>query len=121
MNEKIKIILSALAYSLVWGFILALFLITGVQCWIDDKVLKGFSLIFGTFFILLGLVSVQLIPLLHPLNQKIMSNEITGDLYSHCPECGSMNTTHLGNPSEAPYKCNKCGNRFLPNIFKSSR
>lgn len=44
---------------------------------------------------------------------------ITGDLYSDCPKCGSMNTTHIGTPIKTPYKCNGCGHEFLPILFQN--
>jgi len=36
-----------------------------------------------------------------------------GDLYSHCPKCGSMDTKHVGS---SIYEC-KCGHRFTPTMF----
>jgi len=39
--------------------------------------------------------------------------QLEGDLYSHCPKCGSMDTKHVGS---SIYEC-KCGHRFTPTIF----
>ena len=46
-----------------------------------------------------------------------MSNEITGDLYSQCPKCGSMDTKFVGTEAGDPiYECKSCGKRFFPHM-----
>jgi len=45
-------------------------------------------------------------------------SKMTGDLYSACPECGSMDTRFEGTFGPgAKYKCKSCGHEFQPQIF----
>ena len=50
--------------------------------------------------------------------EKEEVSKIEGDLYSHCPECGSMDTRFEGTFGPgAKYKCKSCGHEFQPKIF----
>ena len=47
------------------------------------------------------------------------ASKIEGDLYSACPDCGSMDTRFTGTDDlQARFECNKCGKTFTPELFK---
>lgn len=56
-----------------------------------------------------------------PVEKKEETEEVSkieGDLYSACPDCGSMDTKHIGSSRDPTYICKKCGNTFIPELFK---
>lgn len=47
-----------------------------------------------------------------------ISLQMTGDLYSSCPKCSSMDTKYIGTEAgDSIYECKKCGNHFFPHIL----
>ncbi len=75
------------------------------------------SLPWNAHIIKIGEQNMVVLVAVEKKEEKEEVSKIEGDLYSSCPECGSMDTKYLGTEAmDSKYKCRKCGNVFFPHI-----